>query len=199
MRLILASSSPYRRQLLERLGLPFSVERPDLDETPLPHETPEALALRLSEAKALKIARHHPGALVIGSDQAADFEGHPIGKPGNFERARAQLQQFSGKQVVFHSALCVTDGMRTDTRSVPTECLFRTLNNAQIEHYLRREQPFDTAGSAKAEGLGIALMESMRSDDPTAIIGLPLIALARMLRSFGVNPLTHGWPLGPDL
>lgn len=189
MRLILASSSPYRRELLERLGLPFSVERPDLDETPLPHETPEALALRLSEAKALKIARSQPGALVIGSDQAASFEGRPVGKPGDFEHARAQLRQFSGNRVVFHSALCVTDGIRTDTRSVPTECLFQTLNDAQIEHYLRREQPYDTAGSAKAEGLGIALMRSMRSDDPSAIIGLPLIALCAMLRAAGLDPL----------
>lgn len=189
MRLILASSSPYRRQLLERLGLPFSVESPDLDETALPHETPEALALRLSEAKALKIAQHNSGALVIGSDQAAAFEGRPIGKPGNFERARAQLRQFSGQPVVFHSALCVTDGIRTNTRNVRTECLFQTLSDAQIEHYLRREQPFDTAGSAKAEGLGIALMRSMHSDDPTAIIGLPLIALCTMLRDAGLDPL----------
>lgn len=189
MRLILASSSPYRRQLLERLCIPFTVQSPEVDETPRPNEAPAELALRLSQAKAGKIIQTNPGALVIGSDQVAVFEGRPIGKPGDFAHAYAQLQQFSDKVVVFHSALCVTDGHRSETRDIVTECHFHPLTHAQIEHYLRVEQPYDTAGSAKAEGLGIALMRSMRSDDPTAIIGLPLIALCDMLRAAGLDPL----------
>ncbi|TEA78526.1 Maf family nucleotide pyrophosphatase [Allopusillimonas ginsengisoli] len=189
MRLILASSSPYRRELLLRLGLPFAAESPDIDENPLPGEKPADLALRLSLAKAQAVASRYPGDLVIGSDQVATLNGAPIGKPGNFERARAQLEALSGQAVEFHSALCVTDGQRTESDDVITECRFRTLTPLEITQYLHREQPYDTAGSAKAEGLGIALMDSMRSDDPTAIIGLPLIALCRMLRSFGLNPI----------
>lgn len=189
MRLILASSSPYRRQLLERLGLPFTVQSPDIDETRKQDEPPAELAMRLSQAKADKIVQTNPGARVIGSDQVAVFEGRPIGKPGDFAHAYAQLQQFSNKVVIFHSALCVTDGARSETRDIVTECHFQALTPIQIEHYLRTEQPYDTAGSARAESLGIALMRSMRSDDPTAIIGLPLIALSEMLRSFGLDPL----------
>lgn len=189
MRLILASSSPYRRQLLERLGLPFTVQSPETDETPRPDEAPAELAMRLSQAKAAKIIQTNPGALVIGSDQVAVFEGRPIGKPGDFAHAYAQLQQFSGQSVAFHSALCVTNGVHSETRDIVTECHFQTLTHAQIVHYLHTEQPYDTAGSAKAEGLGIALMRSMRSDDPTAIIGLPLIALCEMLRTAGLDPL----------
>ncbi|MBV6271410.1 Maf family nucleotide pyrophosphatase [Alcaligenaceae bacterium CGII-47] len=192
MRLILASSSPYRRQLLDRLGVPFTVQSPDIDETPRPGEAPPDLAIRLSQTKADRIVQINPGALVVGADQVAVFDGHPLGKPGNFAHAYAQLQQFSGKMVVFHSALCVTDGTHSEVRDIVTECQFQALTHAQIEHYLHTEQPYDTAGSAKAEGLGIALMRSMRSDDPTAIIGLPLIALCEMLRSFGLDPLlTH--------
>ena len=189
MPLILASSSPYRRALLHRLGLPFSVETPDIDERPRPDESPLDLALRLAREKAAVIAARHPGALVIGSDQVAVFEGEPIGKPGPFEAARVQLQRFGGRDVLFHTALCVTDGQRRLLEQVPTECRFLALDEARIEHYLRTEQPFDTAGSAKAEQLGIALMERIRSDDPTALIGLPLIALCRMLRAFGLEPL----------
>lgn len=198
MRLILASSSPYRRQLLERLGIPFTVQSPEIDETPHPGEASADLAMRLSQAKADKVLHSHPGALVIGSDQVAVFEGRPIGKPGDFAHAYAQLQQFSNKTVVFHSALCVTNGAYSETRDIVTECHFQPLTHAQIEHYLHTEQPYDTAGSAKAEGLGIALMRSMRSDDPTAIIGLPLIALCEMLRTAGLDPLltptTHHVP-----
>lgn len=190
MRLILASSSPYRYEMLARLGLPFTAVSPDIDETPLPDESPADLALRLSVAKAQAVARQHRDALIIGSDQVATIDGAPIGKPGNFERAQAQLRQLSGQTVEFHSALCVSNGQRHEQADVVTRCQFRVLTDAEIDTYLEREQPFDTAGSAKAEGLGIALMDSMQSDDPTAIIGLPLIALARMLRSFGVNPLT---------
>ncbi|HEY9573809.1 MAG TPA: Maf family protein, partial [Pusillimonas sp.] len=154
-----------------------------------PDESPAQLALRLSMAKAQAVIAKHPGAVVIGSDQVATVDGTPIGKPGSFERAREQLVQLSGRTVEFHSALCVSDGRRHHSDDIITFCRFRTLTDDEITRYLRLEQPYDTAGSAKAEGLGIALMDSMRSDDPTAIIGLPLIALARMLRSFGLNPL----------
>jgi len=189
MLLILASSSPYRRALLQRLTLPFDVQSPDIDESPRPGESPLDLAVRLAHEKAAAVAARHPGALVIGSDQVAVFDGEPIGKPGSFEAARAQLRRFSGQDVLFHTALCVTDGQRSLVEHVPTECRFLALDDARIEHYLRVEQPFDTAGSAKAEQLGVALMERMRSDDPSALIGLPLIALCRMLRAFGLEPL----------
>lgn len=175
--------------MLKRLGLPFSAVPPQVDESPLPGETPDALALRLSRAKAAAVARLHPGALVIGSDQVASFDGSPIGKPGDHAGAVAQLRRLSGRSVIFNSALCVTDGQRESADNVITTCRFRALDDAEIQHYLECERPYDTAGSAKAEGLGIALMDAMHSDDPTAIIGLPLISLARMLRGFGINPL----------
>ena len=152
------------------------------------------MALRLSIAKAQAVATQNPGSVVIGSDQVATFQGRKIGKPGNFENARAQLLSFSGQTVEFHSALCVTDGQRHEAHDVVTFCHFRQLSEAAIEAYLHLEQPYDTAGSAKAESLGIALMESMQSDDPTAIIGLPLITLSQMLRSFGIDPLTSDRP-----
>lgn len=193
-RLILASSSPYRRELLSRLRLPFMAISPDIDETPRPGEAPAELALRLSEEKARAVAALHPGAVVIGSDQVATVDGQPIGKPGSFERAREQLTRLSGREVEFHSALAVTDGARATRRDVVTYCRFRRLSQAAIEAYLHAEQPYDTAGSAKAESLGIALMEEMRSDDPTAIIGLPLIALTGMLREFGIDPLAGNAP-----
>jgi len=189
-RLILASTSPYRREMLARLQLPFDVVAPAVDETPLPGEPPEALALRLALTKAQAVCRRHPGCVVIGSDQVATTDGEAIGKPGSHAAARAQLRRLSGRTVVFHSALAVTDGARAASRNVVTECRFRVLDEAAIESYLLREQPYDTAGSAKAEGLGIALMASMRSDDPTAIIGLPLIALTTLLAEFGLDPLT---------
>ncbi|MGB3287748.1 MAG: Maf family nucleotide pyrophosphatase [Burkholderiaceae bacterium] len=189
MRLILASSSRYRKEMLERLCIPFAAIAPDVDESPRQGETPAQLALRLSMAKAQAVIQTQPGAVVIGSDQVATVDGTPIGKPGSFERARRQLGQLSGRTVEFHSALCVSDGQRYLTDDIITYCRFRTLTDDEITYYLQREQPYDTAGSAKAEGLGISLMDSMRSDDPTAIIGLPLIALARMLRAFGIDPL----------
>lgn len=192
MRLILASSSVYRHEMLQRLGIPFTAVPPHVDESPLPDEGAAQLALRLAASKAWAVASSHPGCLVIGSDQVATFGSHPLGKPGNYERARSQLEQLSGRTVEFHSALCVTNGQRSETDDVITICRFRKLSSDEITRYLHREEPYDTAGSAKAEGLGIALMDSMRSDDPTAIIGLPLIALSRMLRSFGMNPLTYG-------
>ncbi|MFT0534166.1 Maf family nucleotide pyrophosphatase [Castellaniella hirudinis] len=190
MSLILASSSPYRRELLQRLRLPFQSLAPDIDEHPLPGETPRLLARRLAQAKARRILADHPGALVIGSDQVADFNGRPMGKPGSYPAAQAQLQAFSGHTVVFHTAVCVCAEDDSLVEDVPTECRFLPLTPAQIQHYLRTEQPFDTAGSAKAEALGIALMAQMRSDDPTALIGLPLIAVCRMLRAFGIDPLS---------
>ncbi len=188
-RLILASSSPYRRELLSRLRLPFETISPDVDETPQAGESPEELALRLSVAKAMAVAQKHPGSIVIGSDQVATIDGYPIGKPGDFARAQEQLRTLSGQEVAFHSAMAVTDGKRIEKANVVTLCRFRRLTDAAIDAYLLAEEPYDTAGSAKAESLGIALMEKIQSDDPTAIIGLPLITLTTMLGKFGLDPL----------
>lgn len=190
--LILASTSPYRRELLTRLRLPFTTVPPEVDESPQPGEAPAALAVRLSVAKARAVCALHPGAIVIGSDQVATVDGTPIGKPGNFERARQQLRSLAGREVEFHSALAVTDGVRLEQADIITRCRFRKLSDAAISAYLHAETPYDTAGSAKAESLGIALMESITSDDPTAIIGLPLIALTDMLARFGLDPLLAG-------
>ncbi len=190
--LILASTSPYRRQLLERLRLPFRCEAPHVDETPLANEAPLDLALRLAQAKAAAVATREPDAAVIGSDQVALCNGTVLSKPGSHERARAQLQKMSGNTVVFHSAVAVLHGERTLIWSVPTTCRVRELDAASIERYLELESPYDTAGSAKAEGLGIALMESIESPDPTALIGLPLISLAARLRELGLDPLKPG-------
>ena len=185
--LVLGSTSRYRRELLSRLRLAFDVAAPDVDETPLPGEAPRALALRLALAKARDVAARHPQAIVIGSDQVADLAGRPLGKPGTHERAVAQLRAMSGQTVVFQTALsvvCVATGFeQTDLAAV--EVRFRTLNEGEIERYLRAEQPYDCAGSAKSEGLGIALLEAIHSDDPTALVGLPLIRTARLLRAAG--------------
>lgn len=186
--LVLGSSSPYRRELLARLRLPFAVLAPDTDETPLPGEAPRALALRLALAKAQAVAAQHPQAIVIGSDQVADLAGEPLGKPGDHGRARAQLRRMSGHNVVFQTAVAVvcsaTGFAEVDLAAV--EVRFRTLDDASIERYLRAEQPYDCAGSAKSEGLGIALLEAIVSDDPTALVGLPLIRTCRMLRAAGL-------------
>jgi septum formation protein len=195
-RLILASSSPYRRALLERLRLPFDVCVPAVDETPHPGEAPAATATRLAEAKARAVAERQSGAsaiangaplLVIGSDQVATFDGSQIGKPGTHERALVQLQAMRGRVVEFHSALCLFDSARqvAQTEDVVTRVRFRDLPDAELDAYLHSEKPYDVAGSAKAEGLGIALLDAIDSDDPTALIGLPLIALSRMLREAG--------------
>ena len=189
MHLILASSSPYRKAMLSRLGLPFETISPHVDETPKNNESPADLALRLSVDKARAVALRRPGSLVIGSDQVATVDGSPLGKPGNLENARTQLRLLSGRTVEFHSALCLHDGYRHELADVVTQCRFRTLADDEIDTYLAYDRPFDTAGSAKAESLGIALMETMHSDDPTAIIGLPLIALCKMLRNFGLDPI----------
>ena len=189
--IILASTSPHRRELLGRLGLPFSVANPQTDESPLPGETPEALALRLSEAKARAVAAAHPRALIIGSDQVATVDGKIYGKPGDHSRAVQQLRELSGKTVNFFTGLCLYNAAtgEAEVRGVPTLVTFRTLSDDEIEHYLRREPAYNCAGSAKSEGLGIALLQSMQGDDPNALVGLPLIALCDMLRRQNVAVL----------
>ena len=186
--LILGSSSPYRRELLGRLQLPFSVVVPDVDESPRPGEPPVQMAQRLALAKAQAVALQHPQALVIGSDQVAELNGQALGKPGNHERARAQLQAMSGQSVCFHTAvaLCCLDSGYSASALAQVRVQFRVLQDDEIERYLQAEQPYDCAGSAKSEGLGIALLERIESDDPTALIGLPLILTARLLRGAGV-------------
>jgi septum formation protein len=184
-KLILASTSVYRRELLERLRIPFNVISPKVDETPLPGESTVELALRLATAKAATVAKDHPEAWVIGSDQVADLCGAVIGKPGNFERAMAQLQLMRGATVTFQTALCLMRGDVETTINIPTEVTFRKLADDVLEAYLHAEEPYDCAGSAKSEGLGISLLESIKSDDPTALIGLPLIALSGLLRDAG--------------
>ena len=184
-KLILASTAVYRRELLDRLRIPFEVIPPQVDETPLPGESTLALALRLAKAKAAAVAKDHPEAWVIGSDQVADLCGAAIGKPGNFERAMAQLQLMRGATVTFQTALCLMHGDVETTINIPTEVTFRKLSDDALEAYLHAEEPYDCAGSAKSEGLGISLLESIKSDDPTALIGLPLIALSGLLREAG--------------
>lgn len=183
--LVLASSSIYRRQLLERLGLPFTIASPDVDETPLEHELPETMTRRLAQLKASALSKQFPEAWIIGSDQSADLHGQIIGKPGNHERALAQLKQMQGQTVVFHTALCLLKGENQITLSIPTRVRFRNLPDESLENYLRIEKPYDCAGSAKSEGMGIILLEQIESDDPTALIGLPLIALSGLLREAG--------------
>jgi septum formation protein len=189
--LILASTSRYRRELLERLRLPFQVLAPGVDETPLPGEAPAALARRLALAKAQAVARLHPQAVVIGSDQVADLDGHSLGKPGTHDKAVAQLRRMRGHSVVFQTAVavvCQAQGY-ADERLAEVRVRFRDLSDAEIENYLRAEQPYDCAGSAKSEGLGIALLQAIDSDDPTALIGLPLIRTCELLRAAGIDLL----------
>ena len=189
--LILASTSRYRRELLERLRLPFEVIAPLVDEAPLPGEAPAVLAQRLAMAKARVVAAQHPGAIVIGSDQVADLHGQAIGKPGTHERAVAQLRSMRGQRITFQTAVAVVRADRGYAQGLLASVVvsFRDLSDAQIEHYLRTEQPYDCAGSAKCETLGIALLEAIDSDDPTALIGLPLIRTCRLLREAGLDPL----------
>jgi septum formation protein len=189
--LVLGSTSRYRQELLQRLRIPFAVAAPGVDETPQPGEAPAALAQRLALAKARAVAAAFPEAVVIGSDQVAELDGQGIGKPGSHERAVDQLRQMSGRRVVFQTAGAV---VRADTgfeatRLAPVTVTFRTLGDDEIEHYLRAEQPYDCAGSAKSEGLGIALLQSIASDDPTALIGLPLIRTCELLRAAGMELL----------
>ncbi len=189
--LILASTSRYRRELLSRLRLQFATFSPDIDERPAPGEAPEVTAARLATAKAHAAISSYPNALIIGSDQVADLDGVRLDKPGTRERAREQLLCASGRNVIFHTAVSLIKGPtgETHTALVPTTVRFRTLSAAQIDAYLDLEQPFDCAGSAKSEGLGITLLERIVGDDPTALIGLPLIALTSLLARFGVQVL----------
>ena len=189
--LILGSTSRYRRELLERLRLAFDVQAPAVDETPRPAEPPRTLALRLALAKAGEVATRFPDAVVIGADQVADLDGTPVGKPGNHERAVQQLRAMSGRSVVFQTAVAVVRHDRSHAGAVlvPVTVRFRPLSEAEIERYLRLEQPYDCAGSAKAETLGIALLDAIESHDPTALVGLPLIATCRLLRAAGLDPL----------
>ena len=186
--LILGSTSPYRRELLQRLRLPFEVVRPEVDETPHAGELPVALAQRLAMEKALAVARQHPQAVVIGSDQVADLDGEPLGKPGTHERAVAQLQRMRGHTVVFQTAVavvCMESGF-AEQALAQVKVQFRQLSDAAIETYLRAEEPYDCAGSAKSEGLGIALLERIDNQDPSALVGLPLIHTCRLLRAAGL-------------
>jgi len=193
--LVLGSTSRYRRELLERLHIPFDVESPEVDETPQSGESPRALALRLALAKARAVAQRHPQAVVIGSDQVADLHGDPLGKPGTHERAVEQLRRMRGQTVVFQTAIavvCAATGFeQVDLAAVSVQ--FRSLEDGlddnEIEHYLRTEQPYDCAGAAKSEGLGIALLRQIDNDDPTALVGLPLIRTCRMIRAAGVRLL----------
>lgn len=185
-RLLLASTSPYRRELLARLRLPFEVRRPDVDETPMPGEAPEALAHRLAGLKAAAVAADEPGAWVIGSDQVAAFDGRLLGKPGDRATAIAQLRSMSGREVRFVTAVALAcDNEPLLIRSDDTRVRFRTLDPAEIERYVDAERPFDCAGSFKCEGLGIALFETIDTRDPTALVGLPLIATTDLLRQVG--------------
>lgn len=194
--LILASSSKYRKELLSRLGFPFTAISPDIDETPLSGEKPHETAMRLAFLKAKVIGTQHPGSIVIGSDQVAECQGEPIGKPGSFENAFAQLKKMRGKTVHFHTALCVWNGQDPDPDNtaqkdlVSTTVTFRDLPDEELAAYLKIEEPYDCAGSAKNEALGIAILEKIESSDPTALTGLPLIALTTMLRHCGLSFFT---------
>lgn len=190
-RLILGSTSRYRRELMARLRLPFDVVAPEVDESPEPGETPLALARRLALAKAQAVARLHPQAVVIGSDQVCELDGDALGKPGTHERATAQLQRLRGRSALFHTAVavvCADTGFQAEDLAT-VNVHFRTLSDTEIERYLRLDEPYDCAGSGRCEALGITLLESIDSDDPTALVGLPLIRTARMLRAAGVDPL----------
>ena len=191
-KLILGSTSTYRRQLLDRLRLPFSIESPHVDEAPLAGEEPAALAIRLALAKAHAVAQKFPDCVVIGSDQVADLDGLALGKPETHQRAVLQLRQMRGKTVIFQTAVavvCLESGFSQESLASVKVC-FRNLDDEEIENYLRIEQPYDCAGSAKSEGLGIALLDAIESDDPTALVGLPLIRTSRMLRAAGIRLLS---------
>ena len=183
--IVLASTSKYRRQLLERLPLTFATVSPDIDESAVDDETPEQLALRLAEGKARKGLSLAPGSVIIGSDQVAECDGEILGKPGSPERAISQLMQIQGRTVFFHTAVCLTDGETLEVRNVPTKVRMRALNQDQIQRYVELENPIDCAGAFKSEALGVALIESMQSDDPTALVGLPLIGTINLLGMFG--------------
>lgn len=194
--LILASTSPYRQELLRRLRLPFEVIASDVDESPRTGEAPAALAARLALAKAHAVASMHPRTVVIGSDQVADLDGMALGKPGHHEAAVQQLRMMRGRRVVFHTAVAVVRAeCRFEARDMAqVSVTFRALSDTEIEHYLHVDRPYDCAGSAKVESLGIALLASVESDDPTALIGLPLIRTCALLRQAGIDPLERAAP-----
>lgn len=183
MKLVLASTSPFRQQLLDRLQLAYETDSPDVDESPLPGENIDQMVIRLAIAKAQAVAARHPQALIIGSDQSAELDGEKLGKPGGYDKAFAQLRQASGKKVVFHTGLCLLNSAsgHIQTACVPYTVVFRHLSDTMIDAYLRREQPYNCAGSFKSEALGIALFERFEGEDPNALIGLPLIKLVAML------------------
>ncbi|AGF47016.1 septum formation protein [Candidatus Kinetoplastibacterium desouzaii TCC079E] len=187
--MILASSSKYRKELLSRLNIPFSCISPDIDETPLQNESPEKTSLRLAVYKAKEVHKNNPNKIVIGSDQIAGYSNYHIGKPGNFSCAKKQLEFMSGKNIVFYSSVAVINGSNIKKGLTITNCKFKKLDHITINRYLEIEKPFDVAGSSKSEGLGIALLESMYSEDPTAILGMPMIKLINILSNFGINPL----------
>ncbi len=191
--IVLASTSPFRKELLARLGLPFETADPATDETVVAGETPEDTALRLSEAKARAVAVHYPDALIIGSDQVAVADGRIYGKPGSHAAAVAQLQTLRGRRVNFYTGLCLLNARtgQAHVRGVPTFVTFRDLSDSDIESYLRREQPYNCAGSAKSEGLGIAIIAKMEAEDPNALVGLPLIALCDLFDKEGINVFQH--------
>ena len=192
--LVLGSTSRYRSELLQRLRIPFEVHAPAVDETPQSDETPATLAVRLAMEKARAVARNWPSAVVIGADQVADLNGQPLGKPGDHARATEQLRQMRGKTVVFQTAVavvCIDTGFEQGSLAA-VRVKFRDLSDDDIENYLMAEQPYDCAGSAKSEGLGIALLESIDSDDPTALVGLPLIRTCALLRAAGITLLSGG-------
>lgn len=198
MQLVLASTSPYRRELLARLGVPFEVAAPDVDETPLAGESPDDTAQRLSVLKAQAVAQQFPDALIIGSDQVALLEGRQLGKPGTHENAIAQLQAMRGKALEFHTALTLLNARTgsTQTANVPVRLVMRNYSDAQIEAYLRRDQPYNCCGSARSESLGIALIARYETEDPNALVGLPLIKLTEMLANEGLDVLT--WQPAPS-
>jgi septum formation protein len=192
VKLVLASTSPYRRELLSRLGVPFEVAAPDVDETPLPRESPNDTAQRLSVLKAQAVAEKFPDALIIGSDQVALLEGRQLGKPGTHDKAVAQLQAMRGKTLEFHTALTLLNAQtgRTQTANVLVRLVMREYSDAQIEAYLRKDQPYNCCGSARSESLGIALIARYETEDPNALVGLPLIKLTEMLANEGLDVLT---------
>lgn len=192
MRLVLASTSPYRRELLARLGVPFDVAAPDVDETPLPGESPDETAQRLSLSKARAVAERFPDALIIGSDQVALLEGVQLGKPGTHEKAVAQLRAMRGKALEFHTALTLLNARTgsVQTANVPVRLVMRHYSDAQIEAYLHKDQPYNCCGSARSESLGIALIARYETEDPNALVGLPLIKLTEMLANEGLDVLT---------
>lgn len=191
MKLILASTSPFRKQLLDRLGLEYETAAPDVDETPLDNENIETMVVRLAEAKARTVADSYPDALIIGSDQSAVLNGQPLSKSGGFDKAFQQLKDASGQKIIFQTGLCLLNSKTGHLQSacIPYSVVFKTLNDQQIKNYLEMEQPYNCAGSFKSEGLGIALFDKFEGDDPNALIGLPLIKLIEMLANEGISPL----------